>query len=212
MVQTLLTSPLHSSVVFDQRHRPSRLRIYETEQLSLRVDSFLHSGSAGSHVSGIESVPPEFCGHHPRGFTMPSRRALNLVARWPGFTSNLGSCLLKPTAGRLSSTKTQKIPEFLKISPLERALQDTHGDKWKEMASCRQKSYVRYKEFTRRNFKERCGITADSPPLRLARDDEYNAAWHETVERLKKELLQQKQAREARDKAAPEAEPPKSQA
>lgn len=211
MVQTLLTS-LYTSFVFDQRRQPSRLRIHETEQLSLRFDLFLHSRAAGSHVSDIEAVPPASCGHRPRELTMASHRVLSLASRWPGFTSSWGSCLLKPTAGRLSSTETQKIPEFLKISPLERALQDTHGDKWKEMASRRQRSYVKYKEFTRRNFQERRGITAESPPIRLARDDEYDATWHEKVEWWKKELLQQKQAREAQDKTAPEAEPPKSQA
>lgn len=145
---------------------------------------------------------------------MASHRALSLASRWPGFTSSWGSCLLKPTAGRLSSTETQKIPEFLSLAPLEKALKDVYGDKWKKMASVRQRNYVRYKEVSRQRLQEKLGITAESPPIRLARDDEYDAGWRKKVKRWKKTLLQQKQDREAeaRDKAAAEAEPPKTQA
>ncbi|KAG6355646.1 hypothetical protein INS49_003608 [Diaporthe citri] len=137
---------------------------------------------------------------------MTSRRGLNLISRWQGFTSGL----FRAIVSWLKPIKAQKrIPNagIIRISPLEKAMQDLHGDQWKARLSRQQRSLVRLKEFSRAKRQER-----SSGQIRPARDDEYHAEWYQQVEWWKTHLLKEQEACDTRGKAVPKPEQPESQA
>lgn len=77
-------------------------------------------------------------------------------------------------------------------------MQDLYGDGWKEMLDSKGRQFVKWQESRREKVQRESGFT----PVRLARDDEYPAVWHEHVEMLKTRLLQKKQAHKAKGKKA----------
>lgn len=139
--------------------------------------------------------------------TMASLRALNLTSRGRGFTSGL----FRAAVSRLMSTKPMNIliPGVFYITPFERAMQDVHGDQWKERLRPKQKSFVQFKERERAQKAEASGFGQSA---RLARDDEYSDAWHEKVRNYRDLFLAMRQGSGTGERVEPEAEQPGSQA
>lgn len=159
--------------------------------LAIRGSQYL--ALAVEQLKAIEAVP---CAGSASGSqsTMASRRALNLISRWQGFTSGL----FRATVSWLRPIKAQKgVPntKVIRISSIERALKDLYGDQWKGRIDKRHRNLVRMKEFSRAKRQEKY---MGSQPMRPARDDEYDAEWHESVESWKTRLLEEQEARGAR--------------
>ncbi|KAI7784172.1 hypothetical protein LA080_010485 [Diaporthe eres] len=174
----------------------------EAEPLRLSIASSHHSRPPTPHtlvfekLNAIEAVP---CAGSVSGSqsTMAPRRGLNLISSWQGFTSGL----FRATVSWLRPIKAQKgVPntKLIRITPIERALKDMYGDQWKERANHQQRSYVRMKEFHRARRQEKC--MSRQQPMRRARDDEYDAEWHQSVECWKTRLLKEQEARDASGK------------
>lgn len=92
----------------------------------------------------------------------------------------------------IGAQKSVPNEEVIRISALERALQDLHGDRLERLLDLRQRLYLRDKRCTRAGYKAH---NMGHSLMRPARDDEYSAAWHDSVKRWKTTLLEREKAR-----------------
>lgn len=95
-----------------------------------------------------------------------------------------------------------QIRTILTLSAFEKAMQEIHGDCWKEKLSRKQKSYVQYKEKGRethaKNMQDRLG--GDKWEAAAAEEAAKNYAdeeFQDKVQRLKEKLSKQEQTDEA---------------
>lgn len=128
---------------------------------------------------------------------MAPLRGLSLISSWQGFTSGL----FRATVSWLRPIKAQKgvrNTKVIRISPIEKALIDLYGDQWKKRANYQQRKYVRMREVQRARRQEK--YMSSHKPMRPARDDEYDAEWHQSVECCKTRLLKEQEAHDASGK------------
>lgn len=139
-------------------------------------------------------------------------RALGLTSRWQDFTSSLFRAAVSwPKPIKAQQRFLVAKPGVVYLKAFERAMQDVHGNQWKERLNHRQKDWVNFAEIRREKYSEHVKRETGDQLMRPARDDEYPPEWHAKVEKIKTSLLQKK-APNATRKAVSEAEQPESQA
>lgn len=130
---------------------------------------------------------------------MASRRALDLISRGQSFTSHF----FRQAVSWLKFPKSEK-PEsntyVIYVTPFERAMRDVYGPHWKQRLNPAQQEFLRKKIAAR--WRNR------GQPVRPAREDEYDTAWHERVGYFRSQLLQHRARKELR----PERSSPDPQA
>ncbi|KAK7748705.1 hypothetical protein SLS53_000727 [Cytospora paraplurivora] len=135
-----------------------------------------------------------------RAFNSALRLATQRLPSGPVRFSSTTLTLPGAIFSRLNLVNQTQIARFsseppLRVTAFEQAMQEIHGETWKQQLNNRQRSFVKHHE-AKREMRERqrksAADTAEADRVRLPEQRQSESEWRDKVEKKKKEIQWQK--------------------